>query len=213
MNSLKTFLDEELHLDPAFYLKEFLLYEKLLLDWNKKINLISRQTGSIESHILNSIFFLTKFHINHKSSVADIGTGGGFPGIPLKILIPELEVVLIDSIQKKANALNDIVSNMKFKNTEVLCGRAEEISKSPENRKRFDFVISKAVATLDKLFDWGSGLLKSSGKMICIKGGDIENEIAKLNKKKYKINIEVVKFHYPEIYNIENKKIVVISFQ
>lgn len=205
MNLLKKFLSSELHLDPENYLNEFILYEKLLLDWNKKINLISRKSVSIEEHILNSIFFLTKYNFDKVKSLADIGTGGGFPGIPLKILFPELKVVLIDSIQKKVNVLNDIINKMNLKNIEAVCGRAEEISKNAEYKNKFDCVISKAVSSLDNLFEWSINFLNENGVMLCIKGGDIEKELDELKKLKYKFKVEVINFDY------EDKKLAVIK--
>ncbi len=211
MNLLKQFLSSRLQLDPEKYLEEFIFYENLLLEWNKKINLMSRKSESIEDHILNSIFFLAKYNFNNIKSLADIGTGGGFPGIPLKILFPDLKVLLVDSIQKKVNVLNDIIQKMTLKNIEAVCGRAEEVSLNPEFRNKFDCVISKAVSSLDNLFVWGNNFLRKEGEMICIKGGDIENELVGLKKLRYKMNVEVINFDYDEIYKIEDKKLIVIK--
>ena len=211
MNLLKQFLSDELKLNPDKYLSDFTKYEELLLDWNKKINLVSRKTDSIEDHILNSIFFLTKFNFENIKSIADIGTGGGFPGIPLKILYPGLKLLLVDSIQKKVNVLNDIIEKMELKNTEAICGRAEIVSEETNYRNKYDCVISKAVADLDKLYDWGNGLLNDKGTMICIKGGDIEKELTELKKLRYNFKVEVVNFDFEKIYGIEDKKIVIIK--
>ena len=211
MNLLKKFLSDELHLNPDKYLSDFMRYEKLLLEWNTKINLVSRKTDSIEDHILNSIFFLTKFNFENIKSIADIGTGGGFPGIPLKILYPGLKLLLVDSIQKKVNVLNDIIEKMELKNTEAICGRAEIVSEETNYRNKYDCVISKAVADLDKLYDWGNGLLNDKGTMICIKGGDIEKELTELKKLRYNFKVEVVNFDFEKIYGIEDKKIVIIK--
>lgn len=211
MKRLNKFLIDELNLDPALFMNDFLLYEKILLNWNKKINLISRKTNTIEDHILNSIFFLTKLKINNGEKIADIGTGGGFPGIPLKILYPEIELTLIDSIYKKINVLVDIVIKMNFKNTKAVWSRAEELSNDHNYKNKYDIVISKAVATLDILYLWGKNFLKNDGKMICIKGGDINSEIETLNKLNEKINIEEILFSFDPEYKIEDKKIVVIQ--
>lgn len=208
---LRKFLASELHLDPEKYLNQFNLYENLLLDWNKKINLISRKSDTIEEHILNSIFFLTKYKSDNIKSLADIGTGGGFPGIPLKILFPALKVLLVDSIQKKVNVLNDIIHKMNLKNIEAVCGRAEEISKSIEYKNKYDCVISKAVSTLSNIYQWGNKFLDENGIMLCIKGGDIEKELIELKKLKNKIDAKVIDFHYDSEYNIEDKKLIVIK--
>ena len=210
MNLLKKFLSDELHLNPDVYLEDFIKYEKLLLDWNKKINLVSRKTDSIEDHILNSIFFLTKFNFENVKSIADIGTGGGFPGIPMKILYPGLKLLLVDSIQKKVNVLNDIIEKMELKNTEAVCGRAEIVSEEAKYKNKSDCVISKAVAGLDKLYKWGNGFLNDKGTMIFIKGGDIEKELKELKKLRYNFKVEVINFNFEGSYGIEDKKIVVI---
>lgn len=211
MNLLKQFLSDELKLNPDHYLSDFMKYEELLLDWNKKINLVSRKTDSIEEHILNSIFYLTKFNLQNIKSLADIGTGGGFPGIPLKILYPDMNLLLVDSIQKKVSVLKDIIVKMNLKNTEAVCGRSEIVSEDAKYKNKFDCVISKAVAGLDKLYDWGNGFLNDKGTMICIKGGDIEKELTELKKLRYNFKVEVVNFDFEKIYGIEDKKIVIIK--
>lgn len=211
MELVKRFLENELRLDPSLYLYKFIIYEKLLLEWNAKVNLVSRKSSSIEDHILNSIFFLTKYKFDKNKSVADIGTGGGFPGIPLKILFPEIEFVLIDSIQKKMTAVKEILSKMDFERIHAECGRAEDISKKNSYMGKYDTVISKAVAPLEKLYIWSRPFLKKNGVILCIKGGNIGDEIAALKKLKYKFQVKVINFDFEELYKIEDKKLVIIS--
>lgn len=210
MKILEKFLSEELKLDASIYKRSFFDYEKILLDWNTKINLVSRKTESIEEHILNSIFFLTKYDFKKIKKFADIGTGGGFPGIPLKILFPETGALLVDSIQKKINVVQDIIIKMNLTGIKAVCGRAEMISTDTTHFEKYDCVISKAVAPLADLYQWGRDFLKPTGEMVCIKGGDIAEEIPALNKLKYKFNTEVIKFDFDPVYKIEDKKIVVI---
>ncbi|MEP7145453.1 MAG: 16S rRNA (guanine(527)-N(7))-methyltransferase RsmG [bacterium] len=210
MDLLKIFLQDKLHLDPEEYLEKFVLYENLLLGWNKKINLISRRSDSIEDHILNSIFFLSKYKFDNVKSLADIGTGGGFPGIPLKILFPELKLLLVDSIKKKVNVLNIIIDKMGFKDAEAVCGRAGNISNDSNYNMKFDCVISKAVSSLDNLYEWGNGFIKPGGQIICIKGGDINTELESLKKMKYNFETEVINFNLDQ-YNVEDKKLVIIK--
>ncbi len=211
MDLIKKFLSDKLQLDPEKYLSDFLKYQEVLLDWNKKINLVSRKSDSIEDHILNSVFFLTKINTENIKSIADIGTGGGFPGIPLKILYPDKKLLLVDSIQKKINVLKDIIEKLNLKNTEAVCGRAEVISERQEYKNKYDCVISKAVGGTDKLYEWGKNFLSERGEMICIKGGNIEDELAELNKLRYNINVEVINFGTEKLYGIEDKKIVIIK--
>ena len=211
MNKLSKFLKQELKVEDESIFRKFGLYNNFLLDWNSKINLISRNSESIEAQTLNSIFFLTKYKISGNSYIADIGTGGGFPGIPLKILDSSLKILLVDSIYKKVNVLGDMVKKLEMKDVEAKCGRAETISKELPYIKKFDIVTAKSVATLDKLFDWTKNLLKENGKMIFIKGGDITEELKSLKKKNRNIETEVIEYNFNDTYDIEDKKIVIIK--
>jgi 16S rRNA (guanine527-N7)-methyltransferase len=211
MKLLSVFLEKELCItNTDILISQFEKYEELLLDWNKKLNLVSRKTTSIKEHILNSIFFLTKYKLNGNENIIDIGTGGGFPGIPLKILYPEINLTLVDSIQKKVKALDDIVVKMNFKETKTVCSRAEDLSNKKNYSKKFDIVISKTVAPLDKLYKWGKSFLTENGKTICIKGGDISDEINSFERENQNTKFNVIDYKFDSVYNIEDKKIVVI---
>lgn len=211
MELLKRFIEKELRKDPSLFINEFVIFEKLLLEWNKKINLISRKSISAEDHIINSVFFLTKYSFENVKTVADIGSGGGFPGIPLKLLFPEISISLVDSIKKKVNVQQDIIEKMELKKIEALCGRAEDLSVMSKYRSKYDVVISKAVSSLDNLYLWGKNFLNSKGEMICIKGGSIEEEISSLLKQNKNLSVEVVSFDKLLQYSVEDKKIVVIK--
>jgi len=211
MELLKIFLEKELNIKDKSIFDRFFLYNKLLLEWNSKINLISRNSESIETQVLNSIFFLTKYNISENLRIIDIGTGGGFPGIPLKILKNDLKVTLIDSIAKKTNAVKDIIKNLELTDIEVMYGRAETFSKEITSKKTFDLVTAKSVATLDKLFEWTKSLLKENGETVFIKGGDITEELNTFKKKNRNISIEVIEYNFESIYEIEDKKLVIIK--
>lgn len=211
MELLQKFLSDELKIKDDKVFKKFVFYNELLLDWNSKINLISRSSTSIETQVLNSIFFLTKYNIKSNFGIVDIGTGGGFPGIPLKILQNGIELVLADSIYKKVNAVSDIVDKLGFKNTKTICGRAETISKEHTYIKKFDIVTAKSVATLDKLYHWTKNFLNEKGEMVFIKGGDIKEEINILKKRNKTLSVEVIEYKFDDVYKIENKKIVIIK--
>ena len=211
MKTLSVFLEKELCItNTDDLIPQFEKYEELLLNWNKKHNLVSRKTTSIEEHIINSVFFLTKYKLTGNENLIDIGTGGGFPGIPLKILYPNMKLTLVDSIHKKVKALDDIVVKMNFKNTKVVCSRAEDLANKKEYSKKYDIVISKAVAPLDKLYDWGKVFLNKNGRMICIKGCYISEEINSFKRKNQNIKFNVIENRSDSVYNIEDKKIVVI---
>jgi 16S rRNA (guanine527-N7)-methyltransferase len=210
MHLLKSFLSDELHIAGNDTFDKFREYNKHLLDWNNKINLISRKMTSIESNVLNSIFFLTKYEIKKCNQIIDIGTGGGFPGVPLAILFPEIKFTLIDSIRKKINALSDIIHKISIKNAECICGRAEEVSILKKHFMKYDIVISKSVSSLFNLFSWGKDYLNDNGTILSIKGGNLSKEIAELSKVK-DIQFEVLNFDFDSSYNIEDKKLVIIK--
>ncbi len=211
MEILRRFLANELGIDPDTIIGQFQKYETALLDWNERINLVSRKTHSIEEHILNSIFFLSKADISETVSLADIGTGGGFPGIPLKILFPKIEVTLIDSIRKKITALDGIIGQAGFTGINTVCSRVEYLAGQSEFRSSFDVITAKAVAPLHKLYEWSAELLAPNGRMIFIKGGDIVKELNDLKKISGKNSVEVVTFEFDPVYGIEDKKTVIIN--
>jgi len=212
MKLLKKFLEDELNIRDDNIIRRFEEYNSLLLNWNSKINLISRNSESIEVQVLNSIFFLAKYKFPAQCLIADIGTGGGFPGIPLKILFPEISLVLIDSIQKKMNVVKDIVINLKFDKTDVFCGRAETfLGLNPSYKNKFDIVTAKSVAVLDKLYSWSKNFTNQKGEMILIKGGDVSGEIESLKLKEKNLSAEIIEYSFDSVYGIEDKKIVKIK--
>ncbi len=190
---------------------QFIEYNRQLMDWNSKLNLISRKCRSIEDHVLNSVFFLTKVPLSGNESIADIGTGGGFPGIPLKIIYPGIKATLIDSIRKKITALGDIVKELGLGDTAAVCARAEQISGDRKFKNTFDVVTAKAVAPLEMLYDWAKPLVSLNGKMIFIKGGDTGEEVLNLRKRIGKEKVDEIEFSYDPAYGIEQKKIFIIS--
>jgi len=208
MHLLKEFLINELNIDDEIIYEKFLLFNDLILEWNSKINVISRKNVSIENIVLNSIFFLKRFDFNTKAKVLDIGTGGGFPGIPLKILFPDISIVLCDSIKKKITVVEDIIEKLGFQNAEAICSRAEELFKS---KKTFDYIVSKSVAPLQDLYGWTNSLLNKNGKFLCIKGGDILKETNDIKKRVRKIKVDVIDFSFNQKFSIEDKKLVVIK--
>ncbi len=210
MELLKKFLENELNLPYERFSDKFENYSRLLLEWNQKINLISRKLSSIEPNILTSLYFLKKLPLKGNEKIFDIGTGGGFPGIPLKILYSHIEITLNDSIGKKILVVDDIISKLNLRGAKAVTGRAEELAKDDKYKKKYDIVISKAVADIDKLWQWGSGLLKRDGKMIFLKGGDLNEELTTFKNKFPELKYYVEEFSFPEEYKIEDKKIIII---
>ncbi len=191
MKSLSEFIKSYINDNYEDIIEKFREYEKILLDWNKKFNLISRKQSGIEKIIIDSIFFLSDYKFIGNEKVIDIGSGGGFPGIPLKIIYPRLKITLLDSIQKKVKVLNDIVNKLNLADTETVCARAESLSKDIKYKNKYDIVISRAVSELSNLYKWSKDFLNSSGKMICIKGGNINKEVNTFRKNCKFNNIEI----------------------
>jgi 16S rRNA (guanine527-N7)-methyltransferase len=164
-------------------LQQMSALQHLYTDWNSKINVISRkdEDSLYEKHVLHSLSIAAAFEFAPGSQVADLGTGGGFPGIPLAIFFPEVKFLLVDSIGKKIKVVEAIASELGLTNVTAQNSRFEEIK-----GKRFDFVVSRAVAPLKDLWKWSKPLLHkknmaSSGQqpgLICLKGGDLAQEIA-----------------------------------
>ena len=158
---------------------QFYKYMQLLLEWNEKINLtaITKPEEIILKHFVDSLTIANK--IEKEASLADVGTGAGFPGIPLKIYRRDLCVTLVDSLNKRINFLNQVIEELKLENIETIHARAEEIGKNKKYRESFDVSTSRAVANLSTLSEYLLPLIKKDGVSICMKGPDIEEELNK----------------------------------
>jgi len=185
-------------------LKQFAALEELYKDWNSKINVISRKDmdGLYEKHVLHSLSIAAVFDFDNGKEIIDIGTGGGFPGIPLAIYFPQINFHLVDSIAKKLKVIEAIAKEIGLSNVTTQHTRAEEI----KNRK-FDFVVSRAVAPIKDLWKWSRPLLKNPKPeirnqklqpgLICLKGGDLAQEISDSNTRPRMIEInEIFKEEY-----------------
>lgn len=215
MELLRSFLTDELGFanDPGINekIEKFTLYEKLVFEWNDKINLVSRKTESIEKYLIGSIYFLKDYPLKGNERIVDIGTGGGLPGIPLKILYPDLELLMIDSIAKKINAVRDMIKRLEFKNIDAITGRAEDFADFLKYEGKFDHVTAKAVTTLTNLYKFSHKFLKLSGKFLCLKGGDLSDEIHELSKKYPEVQYKTIEFSFPEKYGLIEKKLVILE--
>jgi 16S rRNA (guanine527-N7)-methyltransferase len=161
-------------------MKQFERYHNELLYWNNKINLISRtDTDNIfERHFLHSLAPLKYTDFPQKAKVLDIGTGGGFPGLPLAIARPDMHVLLTDSILKKLKLAEMFAQHTGLRHVRAKSIRVEELSNDTSLSSSFDIITARAVASIGKLVGWTKNLLKPNGKFVFLKGGDISTEIA-----------------------------------
>lgn len=159
-------------------LNQFYEYMNLLLEWNEKINLtaITDPNEVILKHFIDSLT-INKY-IKENSTLADVGTGAGFPGIPLKIVRPDLKITLVDSLNKRINFLNEVINKLNLVNIETVHSRIEDFGKDKKYRESFDFVTARAVANLAVLSEYLLPIAKVGGQCVCMKGSSVEEELS-----------------------------------
>jgi 16S rRNA (guanine527-N7)-methyltransferase len=158
-------------------LKKFFNYMNLMLEWNEKINLtaITEVDDVIMKHFVDCLTILD--YLNENETIVDIGTGAGFPGIPLAIMNEKNEFTLVDSLNKRINFLNDVKEKINLKNITTIHARAEEFGQNKKYREQFDIAVSRAVANLSVLVEFLLPMVKLNGKVICMKGSQIKEEL------------------------------------
>lgn len=159
--------------------EQFILYMEMLKEWNQKINLtaITNDEEIIKKHFIDSVSILQSGVIRDGMSVIDVGTGAGFPGIPLKIVNPSLKILLLDSLNKRIVYLDDVIKRLKLEGIETIHGRAEELSRKKEYREKYDVAVARAVANLNKLSEYCIPYVKTGGYFISMKGPSVNEEI------------------------------------
>lgn len=163
---------------------QFDRYFELLVEWNKVMNLtgITEYDEVYEKHFLDSLAVVMVQNMKDISCLIDIGTGAGFPGIPLKIVFPHLRVTLLDSLNKRIKFLNCVIDELGLTDITALHGRAEDFAKKEEYREQYDLCVSRAVANLSTLSEYCIPYVKKNGLFISYKSGDIDEELKKSEK-------------------------------
>lgn len=174
MEKIKLFEKYNLNLTEEKLNKLNIFYSELIF-YNNSFNLtaITEENEVFIKHFLDSIF--PQFLIEKNSSVIDIGAGAGFPSLPLKIYRPDLNVTMIDCLNKRVNFLNEIIKKLELENISAFHARAEDFAKT--SRESFDYAVVRAVAKIPTLIEYAFPLLKVGGRLLCYKGGDVEEEL------------------------------------
>ena len=186
--------------------EQFSLLPSLYSDWNEKINVISRKDIEHlgEKHILHSLGIAKVIDFKPGTEILDVGTGGGFPGIPLAIFFPEVKFTLVDSIGKKIKVVNEVAESLKLANVTAKAARAEEL------KQNFDFIVSRAVTAFPAFYEWVKNKVKKENKntlangILYLKGGDLKEELKGFEKK---IKLYSLKDYFAEEF-FETKKVV-----
>ncbi len=163
--------------------EQFMRYKDLIKEWNEKINLtaIKEDEEIVKKHFIDSMKVFKFDELKNAKNVIDIGTGGGFPGIPMKIIKPEINIVLLDSLNKRIKFLNEVIKELELENIKAIHGRAEDFAQEEQYREKFDVAVSRAVANLTVLSEFCIPYVKVGGYFVAMKGPAVEEEI-KLSK-------------------------------
>ncbi len=180
---------------------KFSRFKELLVEWNKKMNLtaITEENEIVLKHFIDSLTSLK--YIDDNGKIIDVGTGAGFPGIPIAIMKENAEITLLDSLNKRLNFLNEVKNNTNLNNVKLVHGRAEDFGQDINFREKYDISISRAVANLSTLSEYLLPFVKVGGKCICMKGPDSDKEIEEAKNAIIRLGgkiVKIEKFNLPD---------------
>lgn len=209
-NFKKELYSNNISLETEDY-EKFYIYMKEIINWNDKINVtaITDEKEFLVKHLIDSL--TVNGIVGSGESLIDIGTGAGFPGIPLKIANPDLNVTLIDSVNKKLNVIRDISERMNLNKLEIIHTRAEDLAMQKKYREKFDFATTRAVSRLNIIVEYMLPFIKIGGKAICMKGPNILEELEEAKKAIEILGGKIDKVEHILIDNEYERNIVIIS--
>lgn len=193
--------------------RQFEIYQKEILIWNDRASLVSKNDESriVERHFLESAALLNLGCFNAAVSVLDLGAGGGFPGMPIKILRPPIKLTLLDSRRIKTLFLQSLVQKLALDNTSVVCGRAENLKDDPNFVNQFEVVLARAVAELAKVYSWAKPFLKPQGVFVTIKGSKLEAELKVFRARFPSATVSILSFPALLEEHTPHQKIALVS--